>query len=370
MTTPHGLIIGKFYPPHRGHDLLIRTAAACSDRLTVLVLEHPGETLPLADRVAWLRATHRDPAVTVVGAVDAHPIDYGDPAVWDLHVDLFRDVVAQVTAAPVTAVFSSEPYGAELAARFSAAPVVLDVDRGLLPMSSTAFRADPVGHWEDVAEPVRAGLAARVVVVGAESTGTTTTALALRDALRARGGTHGLTQYVPEHGRELTVEKMAVARARAALEGGAAPTMHDLTWPSEEFVAIAGRQNELEDAAAARGGPVLVCDTDAFATGVWHERYVGRRSAEVEALARPHPLYLVTDHRDVPFADDGLRDGAHLREWMTGRFLESLSATGRRHVVLTGSIGDRVTTALAAVDDLLARHWDFAPPVTPPNGTR
>lgn len=369
MRTPHGLIIGKFYPPHRGHDLMIRTAAACSERVTVLVLEHPDESLPLASRVAWLREIHPDPAVTVIGAVDAHPIDYGDPAVWDLHVSLFASAVAEVTPAPVTAVFSSEPYGAELAHRFGGVPVVVDVDRGLAPMSSTAFRADPVRHWEDVAEPVRAGLAARVVVVGAESTGTTTTALALRDTLRARGGSHGLTRHVPEHGRELTIEKMAVARARAALAGRPAPTVHDLTWPSEEFVDIARRQNALEDDAAARGGPVLICDTDAFATGIWHERYVGTRSAAVEVQARPHPLYLLSHHAGVPFADDGLRDGEHLREWMTDRFLDALSATGRRHVVLTGSLADRVATGLAAIDDLLTQQWHFTPPITPPNGT-
>ena len=35
---------------------------------------------------------------------------------------------------------------------------------------------------------------------------------AISDALRARGGSHGLTRWVPEHGRDFTVDKLAVAR--------------------------------------------------------------------------------------------------------------------------------------------------------------
>ena len=56
------------------------------------------------------------------------------------------------------------------------------------------------------------------------------------------------------------------------------------------------------------------------ATAIWEERYLGQRPAEVRAAARWPDLYLLTDHDGVPFEQDGLRDGEHLREWMTGRF--------------------------------------------------
>ena len=90
-------------------------------------------------------------------------------------------------------------------------------------------------------------------------------------------------------------------------------------WTEEDFVDIAREQNRREDEAARRSGPVLVCDTDAMATAVWHERYRGARSARVEEVAdamAPRALYLLTDHTDVPFEDDGLRDGEHVRGWM------------------------------------------------------
>lgn len=363
--TRHGLIIGKFHPPHAGHELLVRTAARAARRVSVLVLGHPHETLSVDERVAWLAEMVADlPQVVVAGGIDPHPIDYDDPAVWDLHEREFRTVLATVTDEPVTAVFSSEIYGAELARRFDAVSVPVDPERALVPVSATQVREDPVAAWHHMPSPVRAGLCRRVVVIGAESTGTTTVARALTDGLRARGGPHGDTQWVPEVGRAWTVTKLADAAAAAALAGRPRPTLDDLAWPTDDFVAIAAQQNADEDRRARRGGPVLVCDTDAFATGIWHERYVGEPSSDVEALARHHPLYLLTHHEGVPFAQDGIRDGEHVRAWMTDRFLEALTATGRRTVVLRGTFDQRMTQAVAAVDDLLAEGWDLS--IAPP----
>jgi nicotinamide riboside kinase len=110
---------------------------------------------------------------------------------------------------------------------------------------------------------------------------------------------------------------------------------------------------------------VLVCDTDAFAVGVWHERYLGAPAPRIDAVARQHPLYLLTDDAGVPFEQDGYRDGEALRPWMTERFVELLEATGRRHLVLRGGPEERVESGLAAVDDLLAEGWSLAPPRLP-----
>jgi len=50
----------------------------------------------------------------------------------------------------------------------------LDQTRKLYPTSGTAVRQDLVPQWDMLSPAVRAGLAMRVVVVGAESAGTTT----------------------------------------------------------------------------------------------------------------------------------------------------------------------------------------------------
>ncbi len=364
MKPRHALVIGKFYPPHAGHHLLVRTAAAVSERVTVVAMASSVESIPLELRVAWLREVHRDaPNVTVVGSMDDHPVDFESDAVWRAHVDLMRAAAASVTSTAVDAVFSSEPYGPELARRFGARHVTVDSERVLAPVSGTSVRTDPVAKWELVEPPVRGWLARRVVVVGAESTGKTTLAGDLAAALRERGGPWGLTRWVPEFGREYTVRLLARTRAEAQLAGRPPPRREELGWPSQAFVASATEQNRLEDEAARCGGPVLVCDTDAFATSVWHERYLGSRSPAVDALGRLHPLYLLTHPADVPFDQDGLRDGQHLRDWMTGVFEERLRSSGRRWGWVRGSRPARVLAALEAVDALLAGGWGLTAPL-------
>ena len=101
---------------------------------------------------------------------------------------------------------------------------------------------------------------------------------------------------------------------------------------------------------------MLVCDTDAFATAIWHRRYLGRRCPAVEAIAAPrrYALYLLTDVHGVPFEQDGLRDGEHLRAWMQALFEEELRAQGKRYALLGGTHEERLAAAIRLVDPLLA----------------
>ncbi|GGT18363.1 hypothetical protein GCM10010254_43790 [Streptomyces chromofuscus] len=162
---------------------------------------------------------------------------------------------------------------------------------------------------------------------------------------------------MPEYGRRFSEDKLAALRRE---HPGA--VWEDVEFTSEEFPLIGARQNALEDRAGAEGSPVLFCDTDSFATTVWHERYVGGRNPGIPAPRRQH-LWLLTDHEGVPFEDDGLRDGEELRPWMTERFRTELTRTGRRFLTLTGPHDKRLATAVAAVDDLLAEGWDLADPL-------
>lgn len=176
----------------------------------------------------------------------------------------------------------------------------------------------------------------RVCVIGAESTGTTTLARLL--------AAHYETVWVPEYGRLYT-------EARALRSGQMVP---ENAWQSHEFLVIAQRQVELEDKRAQRANRVLFCDTDAMATAIWHERYMGTRSPEVEAIAakRHYDLYLLTDC-DIPFVQDGFRDGEKIREWMTQRFRGELSKRLEPWINLRGSIEERMAIAVKAVDELL-----------------
>jgi NadR type nicotinamide-nucleotide adenylyltransferase len=355
MKARHGLVVGKFYPPHAGHHLLIRAAARTCTRVTVAVLGASTETMPMDVRVACLREVHaEDGNVAVVADLDDHPVDFGDAHIWDLHMQVIRAAVAQATDEPVDAVFTSETYGEELARRLGARSVCVDLPRELAPVSGTAVRADPAAHWSRLAAPVRAWLARRVVLVGAESTGKTTLAPLIVESLVCRGGAFTSCTWVPEWARGYALDKLVAARAEALWQGRGPARPEDLPWAAVEFETIAREQSALEERAARSGGPVLVCDTDAFATSIWEERYLGRTSPATEALAqasRPH-LYLLSDLEGAPFVQDGTRDGESVRGWMSRRFVERLEAEGRAYVRLCGTLEDRRKAALLAIDGL------------------
>jgi HTH-type transcriptional repressor of NAD biosynthesis genes len=365
----HGLVIGKFYPPHAGHEYLIRQAAMACDAVTVLAMAGRSETIPLPARVAWLRAMFAaQPQVTVIGVPCDAPVDYADGAVWAAQVAVMRAALDQAGRPPVAAVFSSEPYGAELAARFGARPVTVDPARAAFPVSGTAVRADLAGHWDRLIAPARAGLAVRVVVVGAESTGTTTVAEQLAARYRARGGPWARTRCVGEYGRDFTAVKWARERAAALATGRPEPPLDALTWTPADFDEIAAEQTRREEAAAADGSPLLVCDTDAFATSVWERRYLGddgwRGRQDWAGASLPHrDVYLLTSHEGVPWEDDGLREGdLAVRVAMTGWFSAALTAAGHSWVPLAGDLAARLTLAERVADAALAHRAAFGPP--------
>jgi HTH-type transcriptional regulator, transcriptional repressor of NAD biosynthesis genes len=170
----------------------------------------------------------------------------------------------------------------------------------------------------------------RVVIVGAESTGKTTLALALAE--------HYRTTWVPEFGRLYTEAR----RPRGEL------------WQSEEFTFIAAEQARMEDALAPIANRVLICDTDPLATGIWHERYLGTPSSDVLAIAagRTYDLYIVTDV-DTPFVPDDIRDGESIREWMHKRFIDELARLGMPVLLVSGPHERRLAAAVARIDLLL-----------------
>jgi len=78
--------------------------------------------------------------------------------------------------------------------------------------------------------------------------------------------------------------------------------------------------------------------------------------SSVNATAAPRTNGRTTDMSSpigVPFTDDGMRDGEHLRAWMTGRFRAELAATGVAWIELTGPYRQRLTTAIRACDAAL-----------------
>lgn len=318
----HGLIVGKFYPPHRGHKHLIDFARSRVEELSVIVCQKPGESPCGELRAAWLRAIHPDAQVLLIDDV----YDEQDSRVWA------ENSVRWLGFAP-DVVFTSEDYGERFAHFLGCEHILVDKDREAVPISGTAVRSNPLSCWEFLEPPVRAWYAKRICLVGAESTGKTTLAQMLAERYQ--------TVWVPEYGREYSERKLA--------DDG------EYHWRSEEFTVIAQTQCEREDEAARRANKILICDTDAFATSVWHRRYMSDRSPEVEAIAAEHhrpDLYLLTDV-NTPFVQDGTRDGELIREWMHNTFVCELTAQRRPFRLISGALEDRFDRAVEYIDEMI-----------------
>ena len=338
----HGLVLGKFYPLHAGHSHLIRTALSQCETVTVELLGASVESIPLEVRAQWLRDEH--PTARVRSAIDDLEIDFHSEEVWNAHMRLIESLLDE----PVDAVFTSDDYGHELASRLGATWVQVDPGRVVTPVSGTAVRADVAGSWHLLGPSVREWLTPRVVVLGAESTGSTTLAAALAEQLEV--------PWVAEYGRTYSEIRPG---------GLSAP------WTSSEFLHITEHQIADEQRAARQTPrPLLICDTDVLATALWHERYIGVVDPELLRRAAAHPplLYVLTGD-EIPFVQDGMRDGEHIRSWMQQRFRDELGAQPVEWVEVRGTHEQRLEAAVQAIAQQLRTAFDFADPIMPTDRT-
>lgn len=321
MTT--ALVLGKFLPPHLGHVWLAEHARSMADEVIVLLLANPTEPIPMAVRHAWL--AEMLPWATIRSGMADHPIDYEDPAVYDLWAATIKAVIGRER---VDLLVTSEPaYGEMTAVRLGARHVLADPARANVPISASAARKDPWGNRAFLAPCVRAWYVKRVCLLGAESTGTTTMA----ERLAERFG----TIWVPEYGRAYSLPKDIAGD----------------TWTTADFVHIARQQQALEDAAARDADRLLFCDTDALATALWHEQYMGGPAPEVMDIARSrrYDLTFLTA-ADFPWAQDGTRTSDAARQRMQRRFEAELADRPEPVIELRGSVAVRLATAQDAIE--------------------
>lgn len=190
------LIIGKFYPPHAGHDYLIQTATDECDEVMVMVLWSHKESIDHLHRAETLRINH--PFALVVTYRDELSVDFSSREADRAHAERIAEFYTQGFTPP-DVVYSSEEYGPRLAENLSAllnhtiTHRMVDHARENVPVSATAVRSDIPGNWQYLSRYSQRYLCKTVVIVGAESSGTTTLAKSLAE--------HYKTAWVPEYGR-------------------------------------------------------------------------------------------------------------------------------------------------------------------------
>ena len=317
MSQQTGLVIGKFNPPHLGHLNLINVGASKVDHLDVVLCGREDQTIPLEKRHSWLKQVV--PAnVKIILTKDDLPAE-NEP--W-------AERCLEILPRSPDLVFSSEDYGEPWAQLMRAKHFLVDRDRTEFPISGSEIRKDLGEHFHWLVPSAKEDLCRKFVMVGAESTGKTTMAEALAKKLN--------TVWVPEHGRWYW-------EGRRYLK--------DQSWSTDEFFRIAKAQINLQkDLARLVSKGILICDTDALVTAVWHQRYLSKfdKLENFMSFNDLPDLYLICCP-DFDWIQDGTRESKDYRLTMHETIIRYVKQTGIEYLLLEGAHEKRFEDAINAI---------------------
>jgi len=319
----HGLILGKFYPPHKGHLHLVQEAKKHCDVLTVLVCSLEKEIIPGELRFEWMKELLPNQNINVIWVKDENPQFPEDHAhFWQI----WKRTIESHSPYPIHSLFSSENYGDPLASVLGCKHIPIDIDRNVIPISATKIRESPLKYWEYIPEPIRPYFVKKIVLTGSESVGKTTLSKKLAEWFQ--------TNWVPEFAREYLEKK---------------PN------PMEEsdFLPIAKGHlvSEVETTKSSNG--LLFLDTDLLTTKVYLERYYGSEIPWLteRALGLKYDGSLFLDI-DIPWERDKLRDLGDEREEMKTKFLNAMEEAKRDYFLVKGNYLEREKLAIHYVNQI------------------
>jgi HTH-type transcriptional repressor of NAD biosynthesis genes len=330
MTFKHGVVAGKFYPFHKGHEMLIRFAQRQCDRLSVFVVWQEGQAPDGAHREACIRATFPDVETHLVVDLGTEDEKAESSQHW---ANYTRDILEGDCP---DAVFSSEKYGEWWAKELGATHVPLSFNRTYWPISGTEIRNDPMAHFHMLSEASKPFYVKKVLIVGAESTGKTTLGMKLATAYS--------TQLVPEWGRIYVEDRGLDNTDRLAI-----------------FGSILNNQPRLEDEYIKCANRVLFCDTDLLTTSVWWDLWQhGNKSPLGRTIyneglkrAKDYDLILCMDPEGTEWVQDGFRDQQDTRAEFTQKLISRYYQIPVYPVPLTGTWDERYNTAVHAINHML-----------------
>lgn len=326
----NGLIVGKFSPLHKGHELLVNRALSECETLYIFSYytpEFPG--CEAHRREVWLKTLFPKARIFVI--TDDYlkaRFNFSLPAAdaTDLEERRFVGFLwLKLVNQPLDAVFTSEEYGpgyaAEMSRYFSlytgfpaVRHVLVDLEREAIPVSGTRLRADIHNLKEYLSPVVYASFVERICFLGGESSGKSvlTELLALQFQ----------TKSVAEYGRTLSEEQ-------------------DNRLVFEDLLKIAKTHIEHEETQAARADRFLFIDTSPLTTLFYSLHLFGRVDPELIWLSHRRYDRIFLCAPDFPFVQDGWREGGGFRERQHAWYLKMLAERNLAFTLLEGDLPAR-----------------------------
>jgi HTH-type transcriptional repressor of NAD biosynthesis genes len=332
----NGLVVGKFCPLHKGHELLVNKAIEKCEQ--VFVLSYSDPEFPGCEpwkRKHWIttlfpsvKSFVYDQATAKSELGMAFPVN-------DAREEEHRKFVAKLwlnlVGCPLDAVFTSENYGEGFASALSRyfrenswLPPVrheqVDLERKIVPISGTLLRKD-IHRMRDYLSPVvYASFVKRVAFLGGESTGKSTLAQKVAETFN--------TCFVSEYGRDRWIE----------LNG-------NLKY--EDMLHIAETHIEKENLFSPDANEFLFVDTSPLTTLLYSYHLFGDADPKLVELSfrKYDRIFLCVP--DFEFVQDGTRAGEAFRQAQHSEYLRVLRDRQCDFVLLSGSLDDRIGTVKA-----------------------
>ena len=360
-----GLTLGKYAPLHKGHQYIIERMLAENDEAVVIIYDTGHTHIPLPVRADWIRRLY--PSVRVIEAWDS-PVPPGwaeDQLGWTGRTEadgtgdieraeiqayekseedyiiglLMKEGLARktegtaLTVTDITGFYSSEYYGAHMAAALGCDDVRVDEARKTVPVSSRSIRDDAYGHRQYVDPLVYRDLIVKAVFVGAMSTGKST----ITEALAKRFG----TTFAREYGRDYWAE-----------------FHRDRRIGLEEFDLIADRHQQIEEEAFREADRHCFVDTNAITTYMYSLDYHGKATKHLEQLALEnasrYDLFFLCDD-DIPYDDTWDRSGDAKRHVFHKQVVADLEMRRIPYIRLSGGLEER----MKKVEETLAAYEPY-----------
>lgn len=321
------LVIGKFMPPHKGHEYMIRFAKEYATNVHVVVDCVKGQPMEPILRKQWLEEEIKDIKVSALKSF--MPQDPSEtPEFWPIWKNALLEALGGIKPDVVVA---SMDYGHKLAEVLECDFVPADIARESFPVSATMIRANVYENWEFLLDSAKPYYIKKLCLVGPESTGKSTLAKALSQELK--------TIYVPEYAKAI-IEKQNGEFHPANVES---------------FVTA---QINTEKALAKFTNKIMICDSCAITTQIYAELCFDEDFTWIDEVIKANKYdHFLLFSPDVPFVDDAHRktfdNPEDMRAKMFDIFKTRLEYFGFPYTVISGDFETRKEKALGICQSLI-----------------